>query len=82
MHLVTWVLKYEDVEATRMDATKNKMSEPFPKVQCPGCFIPMTLMDLQPIMFTSQRYRGSYRCERCGTETKREFKYGRGAKAG
>jgi hypothetical protein len=42
----------------------------------------MTLMDLQPIMFTSQLYRGTYRCERCGTETKREFKDGRGAKPG
>jgi hypothetical protein len=74
------VLKYEDLEASRMDALK--IFEPFPKVQCPGCVIPMTLMDLQPIMFTSQLYRGTYRCERCGTETKREFKDARGAKPG
>jgi hypothetical protein len=78
MRLVRLVVRYEGVGASHMDALENY--RPFPKVQCPGCAIPMQLMDLQPIMFTSQLYRGTYRCERCGTETKREFKDRWGAK--
>ena len=79
MRLLSLGLSSEGVKAGGMDALKNY--RPFPKVQCPGCAIPMKLMDLQPIMFiTSQLSRATYRCEHCGTETKREFKDGGGVK--
>jgi hypothetical protein len=46
----------------------------FPNVECPGCKIAMKLKDLRPVMFARRLYTGTYRCERCGTETKREFR--------
>jgi DNA-directed RNA polymerase subunit RPC12/RpoP len=46
----------------------------FPSVECPGCKIAMKLKDLRPVMFAPRLYTGTYRCERCGTETKREFR--------
>jgi len=49
----------------------------FPKVICPGCLQPMILNDLRPVLFTTNLYSGTYRCEACGVDTKREFKDGR-----
>jgi hypothetical protein len=45
-----------------------------PVVMCPGCNVSMALKDLQPLLFSSDLYTAVYRCEQCGTETKREFK--------
>ena len=43
-----------------------------PKVTCPGCIVEMTLRSLVPAPAT-ELYIATYRCPKCGTDTKREF---------
>ena len=44
-----------------------------PVVLCPGCNVPMTLQSSEPTTDTLQT--ATFKCERCGTETKRDFKH-------
>lgn len=48
-----------------------KADDPIPVVICPGCKKPMRLRLLEPASGTLET--ATYRCEQCGTETKREF---------
>ena len=50
---------------------KVEAEETHPTVICPGCNIAMRLVLLEPAGGSLDT--ATYRCERCGTETKREF---------
>jgi hypothetical protein len=52
--------------------TKESGDRAWPVVLCPGCKLPMTLQRSEPA--TEGLQTATYKCERCGTETKREFK--------
>ncbi len=41
---------------------------------CPGCRTPMVLVEKRHILFSDGRAEITYRCETCGTETKRMIK--------
>jgi hypothetical protein len=51
-----------------------KPFERFPVVICPGCKVAMVLKETRPIMFSSDLFTATYRCEQCHVDTKREFK--------
>jgi len=51
----------------------EKVPRQAPVVMCPGCEVEMVLRHLEPAADTGFK-TGLYRCAKCGTETKREFK--------
>ena len=49
----------------------DKDGSSIPIVMCPGCKTPMRLVLLEPA--SSSLETGTFRCEQCGTNPKREF---------
>jgi hypothetical protein len=47
-------------------------SQRLPEVMCPGCQVLMRLISSEPS--APNLHTATYKCERCGTETKRDFK--------
>jgi hypothetical protein len=47
-------------------------SQPLPEVACPGCQVPMRFISSEPS--APNLHTATYKCERCGTETKRDFR--------
>jgi hypothetical protein len=47
-------------------------NETLPEVLCPGCQVAMTLISSEPS--APNLHTAIYRCERCGMETKRDFR--------
>jgi predicted RNA-binding Zn-ribbon protein involved in translation (DUF1610 family) len=44
-----------------------------PQVACPQCMVKMTLRVLDPSEKKLEMYTATFRCPRCGDDTKREF---------
>ena len=44
-----------------------------PIVTCPGCLVEMTMRDFETVPLKHSTVRATYRCPKCGTDTKREF---------
>jgi hypothetical protein len=65
----------ERAEIRSEESKQNYRGKPIsrlPEVVCPGCQVPMRLISSEPS--APNLHTATYKCGRCGTETKRDFR--------